>query len=484
VSDRIIEELKGLKSHFDQNTGSLAEQIDEIGKKAGNVDDKVVELKNKYDAERQEMLAEFSEYKSKVESRIDELEAENGRPGVGVKGFETPGTRFSESENFKSLVARNGMGANGVSAPVQSFLSKANSNILNSARTSEWGALGHLIPYHELGTFEAGRRELRVRDLLNVVRTSSDTVRYVSLGNFRNVFTTVVSGGASGTATVTVANTEGFFAGQNIVAGTQSRVIQGVNTGTKVITVTSNFTSSLSAGDAVVSDEIPATVAGGVKPRANWGGPTVTTKSISTIAHWIAIHRQTLQDVPQVRDLIDTDLVYGLRLNEEYQILRGDGLNDNLQGLIGTTGVQNAGTSGSAAANIDFIRQALTLAELAMYPVDAVLMHPTNWQNFELMKDSTGRYLLSANPVDGPVNVASRQIWRVPVISTVAMTAGQFLMGAFRAAAYLLDREDANVRVAEQHAEYFTSNMVAILAEERLGLAVPRPEALIKGTLA
>lgn len=490
--ERLVDEVKrevgGLRENFDKNTDKLADQIDEIGTKQGSVDDKVVELKDRLVKERDEMLHEFKEYKDKVEARIDELEAEKNRAGAAGEEIASPGAKFVGSDEFKALIERKGQGANGVSAPVQSILTKANSATLNSARTSDWGAFGNLIPYHELGSFGAIQRELSVRDLLNVVRTTSDTVRYVTLGLFRNVFTTVASGGASGGATVVVANTEGFFVGQNIVAGTQSRVISAINTSTKTITVTSNFTTSLSAGDAVVSDEIPATVAGAVKPRANWSGPTVVTKTISTIAHWIAVHRQTLQDVPQIQDIINTDLVYGLRLNEEYQILRGDGTNDNLPGLLNNTGVTNAGapqTGPPNDTNIDHVRRVLGLAELSGYPVQAMLMHPTDWMNMELLKDGNSRYLLSdANAATGGQSAApgGRSIWRIPVISTTAITAGTFLAGNFRAAAYLLDREDANVRVAEQHAEYFTSNMVAILAEERLGLAVPRPEALIKGT--
>ena len=45
---------------------------------------------------------------------------------------------------------------------------------------------------------------------------------------------------------------------------------------------------------------------------------------------------------------------------------------------------------------------------------------------------------------------------------------GQFLIGAFGLGAQLYDRQQASIRVAEQHADFFVRNAVVILAEERL----------------
>jgi hypothetical protein len=48
-------------------------------------------------------------------------------------------------------------------------------------------------------------------------------------------------------------------------------------------------------------------------------------------------------------------------------------------------------------------------------------------------------------------------------------------------AAEIFDREDATVRVAEQHADFFARNLVAILAEERLALAIYRTAVVREG---
>ena len=45
----------------------------------------------------------------------------------------------------------------------------------------------------------------------------------------------------------------------------------------------------------------------------------------------------------------------------------------------------------------------------------------------------------------------------------------------------LWDREDANVEISREHADFFTRNLAAILCEERLAVTVRRPEAFVYG---
>ena len=77
---------------------------------------------------------------------------------------------------------------------------------------------------------------------------------------------------------------------------------------------------------------------------------------------------------------------------------------------------------------------------------------------------------------------AETQAWRQPVVDSPAMPEGTFLTGAWGLGAQLYDREQGSIRVADQHADFFIRNAVAILAEERLALAVKRPESFVKGT--
>ncbi|MNL05741.1 Phage capsid family protein [compost metagenome] len=67
------------------------------------------------------------------------------------------------------------------------------------------------------------------------------------------------------------------------------------------------------------------------------------------------------------------------------------------------------------------------------------------------------------------------------MVETQAIAVDKFLTGAFKLGAQLFDRWQARVEVATENEDDFVKNLVTILAEERLALAVYRPEAFIYG---
>lgn len=205
------------------------------------------------------------------------------------------------------------------------------------------------------------------------------------------------------------------------------------------------------------------------------------TTSVKTIAHWIPASRQILDDAGQLRNYVDNRLIYGLKLKEENQILYGDGLNGNMQGIMNDAGIQNQGAraAGSTDNLIDWIRRSYTKVRLAELPVTGLVLNPVNWEQIELMKGDDGHYIWVSVTEGG-----QPRVFRVPVVETTAMAENEFLGGAFGLGAQLWDREEANVRFSESHADYFTRNMLAILAEERLALTIERPEAFVRGSLA
>lgn len=202
---------------------------------------------------------------------------------------------------------------------------------------------------------------------------------------------------------------------------------------------------------------------------------------VRTLAHWEAAHRNVLADEPQLRSIIDNELLYGLRLQEDYQILQGDGTGENLTGILETTGIQTYDWSSGAVTPVvdtkaDAIRRAATLSLLAYYEPTGVVLNPQDWEDIELTKDTNGQYLIAVSVALG----GEPKLWRVPVVDTPAMPVGTALIGAFGTGAQLYDREQASIRISEQHADFFVRNAIVILAEQRLALAVKRPEAFVK----
>ena len=205
---------------------------------------------------------------------------------------------------------------------------------------------------------------------------------------------------------------------------------------------------------------------------------------VRTLAHWEAAHRNVLADEPQLRSIIDNELMYGLRLQEDAQILNGSGTGENLTGILNTTGIQTynwssgvySATAGMSDTKADALRRAATLSFLAYYEPSGVVLHPNDWEDIELTKDGNGAYVVAVSVAMG----GEQKLWRIPVVDTPAMTEGQALIGAFGTGAQIYDRESASIRISEQHADFFVRNAIVILAEQRLALAVKRPESFVK----
>lgn len=296
-------------------------------------------------------------------------------------------------------------------------------NITNLANSA--GALAR--PDRQSGVVIPNRRPLRVRDLMVTIPTSSNSIEYVR----RLVFTNNAAPQAPGTPNTAIG------------AGELQNKAQ------------SNITYEL------------------------------VTAPVRTFAHWVPASRQVLSDAPMLQGLIDTDLVYGLDLVSDAQILNGDGTNQNLLGLMVDTAITvvapDSATASAAArpqAMLEHIRKAITAMQLSdYYNVTGVVLNPTDWQTMELAKGTDGQYIWASVS-----NGAESRVWRVPVVVTNAMAVGKFLLGDWTIGAKLHDREQANIRISESHASFFIQNAVAILGEERYAMTVPHPKAFARGT--
>ena len=203
------------------------------------------------------------------------------------------------------------------------------------------------------------------------------------------------------------------------------------------------------------------------------------TVAVRTIAHWVKASRQILDDAAQLESYIGGRLMYGLKLVEDRQLLNGDGLTGNLKGIIPQA---TAFADPAALANytvMDQLRLAQLQAVMAEYPASGHVLNPIDWAIMELSKDNEGRYIIG-----NPQGTAQPTMWGLPVVTTQAMGVSKFLTGAFNMGAQVFDRQQAAIAIATENEDDFVKNMITILCEERLTLAVYRPEAFITGTLS
>lgn len=213
---------------------------------------------------------------------------------------------------------------------------------------------------------------------------------------------------------------------------------------------------------------------GAAKPSSDVKLDLVST-SAKVIAHWMKASKQVLSDIPQLRSIIDQRLLYGLAYKEEQQLLNGDGTGQNLLGIIPQATAYSAPITLASPTSIDVIRLAMLQAVLAEYPATGHVMNPIDWAWIETLKDGEGRYLIG-----NPQGTITPTLWGLPVVQTQAISVDKFLTGAFKLGAQLFDRWDSRVEAGYENDD-FTKNLVTILGEERLALAVYRPEAFIYG---
>jgi HK97 family phage major capsid protein len=222
-----------------------------------------------------------------------------------------------------------------------------------------------------------------------------------------------------------------------------------------------------------------AVAEGAAKPEAMMVFETADAP-IRKIAAWVPVTTEVVADAPTLRGYIDTRLAYMLALREEAQVLNGNGTAPNLRGIRQTTGMQTqAAVAGDFSATLG---RGIGKIELVDGEADGIAMNPTDFWTMLTTRFATqydggfGGGLPFGAPVQG--------IWGLRVVRTRQMEAGKALIGGFRMGATIFDRQETVIRVGDQHSDYFTSNKLVILAEERIGLAVWRPDFFVEATLA
>jgi HK97 family phage major capsid protein len=243
---------------------------------------------------------------------------------------------------------------------------------------------------------------------------------------------------------------------------------------------------------AAVAEATATTGTTGLKPESAITFEQATAP-IVTIAHWIPITRQTLQDAAQMQTYVEQRLLNGLALRESNQLLNGDGTGANLTGILNTTGTQlldNTATTGYWALNPvndagtdnenfnRLLRAKRLVRTTGRAQASFIVLNPADSEGFLNRTDAQRQYF-GGGPYAG-TNIPT--IWGLRVVEDENIAAGLALVGDGRMAA-VWDRMQAQILI-DTIDDQFVRNMLTILAEERLGLTVFRPAAFVECQLA
>jgi len=216
---------------------------------------------------------------------------------------------------------------------------------------------------------------------------------------------------------------------------------------------------------------------GGAKPQA---GPTlaVVTEPIQTVAAWANITRQAAADAPQVQGYLDGRLRYSVKRRADGQVINGDGTSPNISGLLDRTGI-NAydATAAGAEATYLSIRKAITLMEQDEAVPEIIVLNPADAEKFDLSND-TANGLHAIPNVAGP---GATTAWGLTQVRSTAIASGTAMLIDPMAVA-VLDRQQVTAYMTDSHASNFVSNILTLLLEARLGLAVFEPAGVCSVT--
>lgn len=209
----------------------------------------------------------------------------------------------------------------------------------------------------------------------------------------------------------------------------------------------------------------------GMKPESALAFERVSTPVI-TIAHWIPATKRVLSDASQLRGLIDSFLRYGLEEELEDQIANGSGVGENFTGILNTSGTQAQAWDTNILKTTRIARR--KVRTVGRRTPTAYILNPEDWETIDLLQDNEARYFFG-----GPAAMGSPRLWGLPVIESEAIPVGTGLVGDF-SVCVLWDREQASISVSDSHSDFFTRNLVAILAELRAAFGILKPNAIVE----
>jgi HK97 family phage major capsid protein len=205
---------------------------------------------------------------------------------------------------------------------------------------------------------------------------------------------------------------------------------------------------------------------------------------IRKIAAWVQATEEILEDAPTVKGYIDTRLAYMLMLREEAQVIgvgAGGGNAPNIKGILDfSTEVQT-----NTGEFYDGVGVSIGKIENVEGDADGVAVNPVDFWAAVTDRHNTfydGNAFASGGAA--PFNSPSLTAWGLPVVRTRSLASGTAIVGAWRMGATLFERKGVTIRTTDSHASLFVSNTWIILAEERVGLAVHRPDFFVKLTVS
>jgi len=198
---------------------------------------------------------------------------------------------------------------------------------------------------------------------------------------------------------------------------------------------------------------------------------TEKSTTVRKITTSIPVTDEQIDDVPMAESYLDGRLRFGLRQRLDSQILVGDGVAPNLEGINNVTGIQTQ-AKGSDPVPDAIFKAGTKLRVTGRVQPTHVILHPNDWEPIRLLRTADGIYIWGNPSEQGP-----ERIWGWPVVQSDAQTENTGLIGSFEGAWITLFERQGVVIEQGFVNDDFTKGKKTLRGTMRAALAVFRPAA-------
>lgn len=224
------------------------------------------------------------------------------------------------------------------------------------------------------------------------------------------------------------------------------------------------------------ADAATAVAEGAEKPESTPGWEPVEVP-VRKLAHWTEVSAEALADYGNFASVIRDALTAGLVAEENAQVLGGDGIGENLLGILNADGIATYAPDDAEERLYSVLAASTMLRSGGSFTEpDVVLLHPQDWAAIQRTTDTDGGLLVTPNPTAG----TTPSLWGTPVRATTALAPGTAVVANLANGAVVFNREAPRILVDPFSRS--TANLVRFICEERLAVGVTRPTSVVRVT--
>ena len=198
---------------------------------------------------------------------------------------------------------------------------------------------------------------------------------------------------------------------------------------------------------------------------------TEQSSAVRKVTDSVPVTDEQLEDVPMAQSYLEGRLGFGVMQRLDGQVIAGDGIAPNLDGIINVAGIQTQAKGADPVP--DAIYKAGTLVRVTGRAIPThVLLHPNDAQDIRLLRTADGIYIWG-NPAD----TGAARIWGWPIIENESLTENTGLVGSFMPLwIQLVERRGVIIEIGFVNDD-FTKGKKTLRGSGRWALPVYRPAA-------